>query len=252
MATSTPTRAQTPQATISTPSPGSWRHPRADEIARRQKANTFDDSNLRKIVWNGAALAGLFYASSTYAPPLPHPLQLQLTPRPQILSPLRPPIPPTPHNHPPPPDLPPRPLQHRHRPPPPAHQQRRPHRHPSNPHPALASRPRPQRHSASHARHAVHHAAAIPAQSDAAEYLPRDEECEYVRHAYYGESVVWEGGKCFAVRGAAVAEEGDRAGEEGSGEAVELWFAVAAGAGAVGAAGDAESGGGEGGYGGLE
>ena len=49
-----------------------------------------------------------------------------------------------------------------------------------------------------------------------------------------------------------MAEEGDRAGEEGSGEAVELWFAVAAGAGAVGAAGDAESGGGEGGYGGLE
>ncbi|CAF9937194.1 hypothetical protein IMSHALPRED_011057 [Imshaugia aleurites] len=76
MATSTPTRAQTPQATISTPSPGSWRHPRADEIARRQKANTFDDSNLRKIVWNGAALAGLFYASSTsYLPSVPQSLQ---------------------------------------------------------------------------------------------------------------------------------------------------------------------------------
>lgn len=59
-------QTQTLQAAVSTPSPGSWRHPRADEIARRQKANTFDDSNLRKIVWNGGALAALFYALSQY------------------------------------------------------------------------------------------------------------------------------------------------------------------------------------------
>ncbi|KAL9098464.1 MAG: hypothetical protein Q9163_005879 [Psora crenata] len=45
-----------------TPSPGSWRHPRADEIARRQRANTFNESNIRKIAYNGAALAILLYA----------------------------------------------------------------------------------------------------------------------------------------------------------------------------------------------
>ncbi|CAD6592770.1 MAG: hypothetical protein ASARMPREDX12_006446 [Alectoria sarmentosa] len=67
-----PTTLQTPatpqtqplQAALSTPSPGSWRHPRSDEIARRQKANTFDDSNVRKIVWNAVALVALFYVSS--------------------------------------------------------------------------------------------------------------------------------------------------------------------------------------------
>lgn len=64
--TSAPATPQTQplQAAVSNPSPGNWRHPRSDEIARRQKANTFDDSNLRKIVWNGGALAALFFASS--------------------------------------------------------------------------------------------------------------------------------------------------------------------------------------------
>ncbi len=66
LAPATPQTPVIPQAVVSTPSPGSWRHPKADEIARRQKANTFDDSNLRKIVWNGGALTALFYASSQY------------------------------------------------------------------------------------------------------------------------------------------------------------------------------------------
>ena len=57
---------RTLQAAISTPSPGSWQHPRSDEIARRTKANTFDQSNLRKIIWNGGALAALLYALSQY------------------------------------------------------------------------------------------------------------------------------------------------------------------------------------------
>ncbi|KAL2040540.1 hypothetical protein N7G274_006519 [Stereocaulon virgatum] len=66
---STTTNPSTPQARIlqastSTPSPGSWRHPRFEEIARRQKANTFNDSNLRRVVWNGGALIALFVASS--------------------------------------------------------------------------------------------------------------------------------------------------------------------------------------------
>ena len=65
-------QTQTLQASVSTPSPGSWQHPRSDEIARRTKANTFDESNLRKIVWNGGALAVLFYALSQYVhPPIP-------------------------------------------------------------------------------------------------------------------------------------------------------------------------------------
>lgn len=61
-APATPQTPSTSQAAVSTPSPGSWRHPRSDEIARRQKASTFDDSNLRKIVWNVGALGALSYA----------------------------------------------------------------------------------------------------------------------------------------------------------------------------------------------
>ncbi|KAL2059199.1 hypothetical protein ABVK25_000491 [Lepraria finkii] len=57
-------QSQILQAPTSTPSPGSWRHPRFEEIARRQKANTFNDSNLRRIAWNGGTLIALFVASS--------------------------------------------------------------------------------------------------------------------------------------------------------------------------------------------
>lgn len=36
--------------------PGRWRHPQLDEIVRRQNAATFDQKNVRKLVWNGSAL----------------------------------------------------------------------------------------------------------------------------------------------------------------------------------------------------
>ena len=38
---------------------GTWRHPKFDEIARRQYATTFDESNVRRIVAN----AGLLFLS---------------------------------------------------------------------------------------------------------------------------------------------------------------------------------------------
>jgi len=69
MATMTrPSTPQTPQSqtiqpVTATPSPGSWRHPRFEEIARRQKANTFNDSNLRRIAYNSGFLLALFIAS---------------------------------------------------------------------------------------------------------------------------------------------------------------------------------------------
>ncbi|KAI4236660.1 MAG: hypothetical protein L6R40_006102 [Gallowayella cf. fulva] len=44
--------AQTSQPAAATPSPGRWRHPHFDEITQRQKASTFDETNLRRIIWN--------------------------------------------------------------------------------------------------------------------------------------------------------------------------------------------------------
>ncbi|KAM0813507.1 putative Nuclear pore complex component [Seiridium cardinale] len=58
--------SSTLQKTLSTPtkaapspapeSPGNWRHPRLQEITRRQNASTFSDKNVRKIAWNVAAI----------------------------------------------------------------------------------------------------------------------------------------------------------------------------------------------------
>ncbi|CAG7951907.1 unnamed protein product [Penicillium olsonii] len=36
--------------------PGRWRHPQLDEIVKRQNASTFDEKNVKKLVWNGSAL----------------------------------------------------------------------------------------------------------------------------------------------------------------------------------------------------
>ncbi|KAJ5947907.1 hypothetical protein N7466_000922 [Penicillium verhagenii] len=53
----------TPMAAMAAPpsagseTPGKWRHPQLDEIVRRQNAATFGDKNLRKVIWNGGALA---------------------------------------------------------------------------------------------------------------------------------------------------------------------------------------------------
>lgn len=58
---STPKAQVTPVATF-TPSPGTWRHPKFDEITRRQNATTFSYNNVRKIIWNSGALAALWSA----------------------------------------------------------------------------------------------------------------------------------------------------------------------------------------------
>jgi len=53
---SSPMRPSTPVAqtstTPSTPQTGTWRHPRLDEIARRQNATSFTDRNVKKILYN--------------------------------------------------------------------------------------------------------------------------------------------------------------------------------------------------------
>ncbi|MCJ1409391.1 hypothetical protein MMC19_003472 [Ptychographa xylographoides] len=55
---STPTNPpqQAPQPLPVTPSPGTWRHPKFSEIARRQQAATFTDRNITRILWNAGAL----------------------------------------------------------------------------------------------------------------------------------------------------------------------------------------------------
>ena len=75
--TSSPSPAPkpSPQAAVAAattparPSPGSWHHPRAAEIARRTAASTFTESNLRRIVYNGLALTLLAYIHLTYIRP---------------------------------------------------------------------------------------------------------------------------------------------------------------------------------------
>ncbi|KAI9878415.1 MAG: hypothetical protein M1830_000935 [Pleopsidium flavum] len=52
---STPT-ALTTRTDMVSPSPGTWRHPKFDEIARRQNATTFGDANVKKILWNSGSL----------------------------------------------------------------------------------------------------------------------------------------------------------------------------------------------------
>lgn len=47
-----------------TPPPGSWRHPKLDEIARRQSASIFSQSNLRRAIMSIIFLAMTFYIPS--------------------------------------------------------------------------------------------------------------------------------------------------------------------------------------------
>ncbi|KAL8790146.1 MAG: hypothetical protein Q9195_006526 [Heterodermia aff. obscurata] len=63
VAPSTPKSQIAPNA-VSTPSPGNWSHPRFDEIQRRQNANSLGDQDVRKILWNGIALALLILVGS--------------------------------------------------------------------------------------------------------------------------------------------------------------------------------------------
>lgn len=58
---STPQRAAAPPPTDS---PGTWRHPRLDEITRRRDATTFSEKNVRRIARNVAFLLGLWLAAA--------------------------------------------------------------------------------------------------------------------------------------------------------------------------------------------
>lgn len=46
--------------------PGKWRHPQLDEIVRRQNAATFGDKDVKKLVWNGLALAVTWAFGDTF------------------------------------------------------------------------------------------------------------------------------------------------------------------------------------------
>ncbi|RDL40942.1 Uncharacterized protein BP5553_00921 [Venustampulla echinocandica] len=58
-AVSTPARPSTPAnpAQPSTPPTGTWRHPKLNEIVRRQNASTFTERNVRIILYNFAGIA---------------------------------------------------------------------------------------------------------------------------------------------------------------------------------------------------
>ncbi|KAJ4346718.1 uncharacterized protein N0V89_010650 [Didymosphaeria variabile] len=67
-----PITPRTPSSAPATPSaqreqestPGRWKHPQFDEIARRQYATTFDERNVKMIVTNGSFLVATFVAPS--------------------------------------------------------------------------------------------------------------------------------------------------------------------------------------------
>ena len=48
------------QAAPAVDSPGTWRHPRLNEITRRRNATTFTEKNVRQIAYNIAALLALW------------------------------------------------------------------------------------------------------------------------------------------------------------------------------------------------
>ncbi|KAF7914457.1 uncharacterized protein EAF01_000863 [Botrytis porri] len=49
----------------STPQAGTWKHPKFDEIARRQNVATFTDQNMRRLLWNGVGFVVLWYIGQT-------------------------------------------------------------------------------------------------------------------------------------------------------------------------------------------
>jgi hypothetical protein len=82
-AKSTPTKPSV--ASPATDSPGTWRHPRLDEITRRRNATTFTEKNVRQIAYNLVAFIGLWFVelagrrylgSQVYVPLLRLPLSL--------------------------------------------------------------------------------------------------------------------------------------------------------------------------------
>jgi hypothetical protein len=58
-AMSTPVRPSTPaaQSAPSTPTTGTWKHPKLDEIVRRQNAARFSADDLKKVLYNIAGIA---------------------------------------------------------------------------------------------------------------------------------------------------------------------------------------------------
>lgn len=57
---STPARPSTPvaQSTPTVPHTGTWRHPKLDEIVRRQNASNFTSANTMKILYNAGGAVG--------------------------------------------------------------------------------------------------------------------------------------------------------------------------------------------------
>ncbi|CAG1992393.1 unnamed protein product [Fusarium graminearum] len=58
----TPVRTATIAGPSVTDSPGTWRHPRLNEITRRRNATTFSEKNVRQIAYNVIALLGFWSA----------------------------------------------------------------------------------------------------------------------------------------------------------------------------------------------
>ncbi|PHH81904.1 hypothetical protein CDD82_7595 [Ophiocordyceps australis] len=56
----TPNQAATAVAPQTVDSPGTWRHPRLQEISRRYRASTFSEKNLQRIVYNTLCLMALW------------------------------------------------------------------------------------------------------------------------------------------------------------------------------------------------
>ncbi|KAE8167754.1 nuclear pore complex component-domain-containing protein [Aspergillus tamarii] len=66
-APSTPRATSSPAPTSDeSRTPGKWRHPQLNEIVRRQNAGTFGDSNIKRVLWNGAALLATWIFGNTF------------------------------------------------------------------------------------------------------------------------------------------------------------------------------------------
>ncbi|KAK6954772.1 hypothetical protein Daesc_004741 [Daldinia eschscholtzii] len=64
-------KKSTPATPPVTDSPGTWRHPRLEEITRRQEATTFTDGNIKRILINFLVLITLILLHSLLARVLP-------------------------------------------------------------------------------------------------------------------------------------------------------------------------------------
>ncbi|GAB1314382.1 Nuclear pore complex component [Madurella fahalii] len=67
----TPVKQIASPASPAQESPGNWKHPRLAEITRRQNRTAFSGKNVKTIVYNTAALAGIWIARTTVLPYVP-------------------------------------------------------------------------------------------------------------------------------------------------------------------------------------